>query len=172
MAFQTLSNEGINLTTTYTISTSSPELPGPPFKLGMRCFGTDGGEWLFVKVATSKTCVAGDFVVVTSHSAWTIDQLTSTTGKGALGSRVGVAMATATAGVYLWIQVSGYVATANCATSSLAFVALHTTATVGRIDDTAGGGTSATVAGVVQLATSAANVAACILNNCAVGVDD
>ena len=101
-----------------TVSTSTPEYPGAPITVGQRIIADAGAEWVYVQVATSKSCTVGDFVVVTNHSTWQIDQLSNTTGKNFLGSMVGVAGATATAGQYLWIQVRGYVASVHCATSS------------------------------------------------------
>src|SRR3954471_7893472 len=107
MAFATIGFEGASLSTALTVSTSTPEYPGAPVTVGQVVVGTDGSQYLYVQVATSKSCTLGDFVVVTNHATWQIDQLTSTTGKGKLGSRVGVAMATATAAQYLWIQFVG-----------------------------------------------------------------
>lgn len=168
--------EGAAVNTAYTVNTASnPDVTGPPFTPGTTAIGTDASEWLFVKLAASQTIAAGDYVYVSSHSAWEVTLLANAA-KALLGAFVGVAGAAATSGTtsyqYIWIQRAGYNASTNCATGSLANTALHTTATIGRIDDTAAGGTSATVAGVVQLATAASNAAAVILNYPTIGVAD
>lgn len=155
-----------------TVSTSTPEYPGAPITVGQRIIADAGAEWVYVQVASSKSCTAGDFVVVTNHSTWQIDHLSNTTGKNFLGSMVGVAGATATAGQYLWIQVRGYVASVNCATSSTAFTTLHTSSTAGRSTTTGSAGNSAIINGAVILATAASNTAAANLSGATVGAND
>lgn len=155
-----------------TVSTSTPEYPGAPITVGQRIIADAGAEWVYVQVASSKSCTAGDFVVVTNHSTWQIDQLSNTTGKNFLGSMVGVAGATATAGQYLWIQVRGYAASVNCATSSTAFTTLHTSSTAGRSTTTGSAGNSAIINGAVILATAASNTAAANLFGATVGAND
>ncbi len=171
-----ISLEGINLATAYTVNTAStPDIPGPPFAVGTPARGTDGSDWVFVKLAASQTIAAGDFVYVSTASTFVVTSL-SNTAKALRGAWVGVAGAAATSGTtsyeYIWIQRSGYRSSANCLTGSLANTVLHTTATAGRLDDTAGGGTTATVDGVVQLATAASNTAAVLLNYPVIGVAD
>ena len=155
-----------------TVSTSTPEYPGAPITVGQRIIADAGAEWVYVQVASSKSCTAGDFVVVTNHSTWKIDQLPNTTGKNFLGSMVGVAGATATAGQYLWIQIRGYAASVNCATSSTAFTTLHTSSTAGRSTTTGSAGNSAIINGAVILATAASNTAAANLFGATVGAND
>jgi len=171
-----ISLEGINLTTAYTVNTAStPEIPGPPFAVGTTVRATDGSDWVFVKLAASQTIAAGDFVYVSTPSTFVVTSLANAA-KALLGALVGVAGAAATSGTtsyeYIWIQRSGYRSSANCLTGSLANTELHTTATAGRVDDTAAAGTSATVAGVVQIATAASNTAAVMLNYPTIGVAD
>src|SRR4051812_35903688 len=124
MAYSTLGFEGAALSQAITVSATTPEYPGAPVTLGQRVIGDAGGEFVYVQVAATKSCTVGDFVVVTNHATWTIDQLVNSTAKGKLGSRVGVAMATATAGQFLWVQFAGYNAAANITTGVLANVAL------------------------------------------------
>jgi hypothetical protein len=161
-----------NPTVALTVSTTTPEYPGAPMTVGTGVETNLGGRWLYVQVAASKSCTAGDFVVVVDHSAFTIDQLSNTTGKNFLGSIVGIAGATATAGQYLWIQTRGYNASVNCATSSTAFTALHTSSTAGRSTTTGSAGNSAIITNAVILATAASNTAACYLNDATVGAND
>lgn len=170
--------EGASFTTGYTVNTTStPEFPGPILRPGTVATGTEGSEWLFVKLAASQTIVAGDFLYVDStDNTFTVKSL-SNTAKALLGSLVGVAGATLSSSTtsyeYMWIQRAGYNASANCLSGSLANTALHTTATAGRIDDSAAGGTSAGVSGVVQLGTaSASNLAAVMLNYPTIGAAD
>jgi hypothetical protein len=171
-----ISLEGINLTTAYTVNTAAtPDIPGPPFTPGTAVRGTDGSEWVFVKLAASQTVAAGDFVYVSTPATFVVTLL-SNTAKALLGAIVGVAGASVTSGgtsyEYMWMQVKGYRASANCLTGSVANIALHTTGTAGRVDDTAVGGTSATINGVVQTATAAGNVAPVMLNSPTIGVAD
>lgn len=174
MAFSTIGFEGANLGVALTVSTSTPEYPGVPVTLGQKVIGTDGSEYLFVQIASGKASTVGDFMIVTNHATgvWTVDQLTSTTGKTKLGSRLGIAMATGTTLQYIWIQTSGYNAAANITTGVVANVALHSSATAGRIGSASVGGTSIAVSGVVALATSASNTAAVFMTGASVGADD
>ena len=178
MAFVTSSMEGANFGVAYTFNeTTTPEVPGPNPAPGTIVFGTDGSAWMFVKLAASQTIAAGDFVYVSStDGSWNVTLL-SNSAKALLGYQVGVAGAAATSSttsyLYIWMQIKGYNASTNCLSASVANAALHTTATSGRIDDTAGGGTSAAVAGVVQTGTaSASNVAAVMLNFPTIGAAD
>lgn len=164
-----LGMEGIDFSKGYTVNTAStPEVTGPPFKVGTVASGDDGSSWLFVKLAASQTVVTGDYLYVSSVDASFVATLLSNTAKALLGALVGVAGATITSSTtsyeYLWIQRAGYRAASNVLTASAANIALHTTATAGRLDDTAVGGTSAKVDGVIQTATAAANLANVMLN--------
>lgn len=168
--------EGASTSTAYTVNTASnPDVTGPPFTPGTTAIGTDASEWLFVKLAASQTIAAGDYVYVSTPASFVVTSL-SNTAKALLGAFVGVAGAAATSGTtsyeYIWIQRAGYNASTNCLTGSVANTALHTTATAGRIDDTGVGGTSATVAGVVQTATAASNASAVMLNFPTIGAAD
>jgi hypothetical protein len=163
---------GIDFTKAYTLSTSTPEYPGRGFTPGTHVQGSDGSTWVFVVLEAATTCTANDFLIVTTNSTWEVKPITSTLAKGKLGQRLGVAGATGTAGQYLWMQTSGYNASANVATSAAAFTALHSTATAGRVSTTAVGGTSAAVSGGVINATAAANVGVLIATGLSVGADD
>lgn len=168
--------EGANPSVAYTINvTTNPEVPGPPFAVGTIGIGENGEQWLFCKLAASQTIAAGNAVYVSDHANFVITSLANAA-KALRGAFVGIAGAAATSGAtsyeYIWIQRAGYLASANCLTGSLANTVLHTTATTGRLDDTAVGGTSATVDGIVQLATAASNVAPVILNFPVIGVAD
>lgn len=164
--------EGQNFYVAQSVSTSTPEYPGPNFTPGIHVSASDGAEWILCQVAAGKTVVANDVVVVTNHATWQIDQLTNTTGRGFLGSRVGVAGASATAAQYVWVQFTGYAPVVNIVTGSTAYTVMHSSATVGRGTTTASGGVSVIVTGLVALATAAANVAACHLNSAVIGAND
>lgn len=170
--FNTIGNPGIDFGTAFTVSSSTPDYPGAPIKLGTPMLGTDGSSWVLCKLEAASTCTAGDAVIVTTNSTWEIKAITNTLGKGKLGQMVGIAGATGTAGQYVWVQVRGYNSTINCATSSTAFTVLHSGATAGRLTTTASAGTGVAVNGIVILATAASNVAAAFLANPVVGADD
>lgn len=169
--------EGAAITTALTVNpASTPEYPHPPFTPGTRLHGTEGGDFIFVKLAASQTIAAGDLVYVSSLDNTFVVTSLANAAKALKGSFVGVAMAAATSGTtsfqYIWMQVGGYCAVANVATSSSAFTDLHTTSTAGRLSSTGAGGTSATVTGIASTATAAANAAAVLLNNPTIGAAD
>ena len=160
---------GINFTDQYTVSTSTPEYPGSPLQVGTRVNAGNGGEWMFVVAGGSIT--ANDIIVVSTMSTFTVQSLTNTLGKGFLGKIVGKAGATATSGQYLWMQVAGYAAAVNAATSSAANTVLSSTTTAGRLG-AASAGNSVKVTGLTLVATAASNTAAAVLNFPALGTDD
>ena len=169
--------EGAAITTALTVNpASTPEYPNPPFTPGTRLHGTEGGDFIFVKLAASQTIAAGDWVYVSSTDNSFVVTSLANAAKALKGMVCGVAMAAATSGttsyLYIWIQVGGYNASSNVATSSAANADLHTSATGGRLSGTGVGGTSATVTGVVGLATAASNTAATMLNNPTIGAAD
>lgn len=165
--------EGVNLTTVYlAVSATTPEIPGTPMAVGTRVQTDLGGEAVLCQVAAGKACVAGDFVVVTNHATWQIDQLTNTTGRSFYGSRVGVVWGTGAATNLVWVQFSGYVASSNIVTASTAFTVLHSSATVGRATSTASGGVSVIINGAAAMAVAASNTAAVHLANATIGAND
>lgn len=161
--------EGVDFTTAYTVSTSTPEYPGAPLQVGTRVNAGNGGMWIFAIAGGSIT--ANDIVVFSTMSSFTVQSLTNALGKGFLGKIVGKAGATATSGQYLWVQVAGYAAAVNAATSSAANTVLSSTTTAGRIGG-ASAGNSVKVTGLTLVATAASNTAAAVLNFPALGTDD
>ena len=151
------------------IATTTPEYPARLIAPGTKVPGTSGDEWIYVIAAGSIT--AGDVVLVTTNSTWTVSAMTSALAKGKLGQMVGIAGGTATVGQYLWMQVGGYTAAVNATTGQAAFTVLSSSTTAGRLG-AASAGVSAKVTGLVLLATAASNTAAAILTNPAVGTDD
>ena len=69
------------------------------------------------------------------------------------------------------MQVAGYAAAVNAATSSAANTVLSSTTTAGRIGGSSAGN-SAKVTGLTLVATAASNTAAAVLNFPAIGTDD
>lgn len=164
--------EGVDFTgvyTPYTTSSGTPEYPGLPFQVGTRVNGGNAGQWIFVTAATSIT--ANDIVVISTMSSFATSALSNTTAKGFLGKLVGKAGGTATSGQGFWVQVAGYAAAVNAATSSAANTVLSSTSTAGRIGG-ASAGNSAKVTGLTLVATAASNTAAAVLNFPAIGADD
>jgi hypothetical protein len=174
MASSAIGVNGVNVNqswTPYTSTAGVPEVPGPLVEPGTRITNGlgQGDEWICVQAGGSIT--ANDVVIVTTNSTWIVQAATNTLAKGKLGQRLGVAGATVTSGQQFWMQVSGYAAAVNAATSSAAFTVLSSTSTAGRIGG-ASAGNSAKVTGLVILATAASNTAAAILSGPAVGTDD
>lgn len=170
--YNTIPSSGIDFGTAFTVSSSTPDYPGSPIKLGTPMMGTDGSRWVLCKLEAASTCTAGDALIVTTNSTWEVKALTDTLGVSKLGQLVGIAGATGTAGQYVWMQVSGYNGTVNAVTGSAAFTALHSSATGGRLTSTAAASVSVGINGMVILATAAANVAAAVLSNPVVGAND
>lgn len=176
MAALPIGLEGVSFTTAYSVPTTTPEYPGPNFLPGTVVRGTDGSEWMFVKLAASQTIAAGDFVYVSStDNSFNVTSLANAA-KALKGALVGVAGAASTSGTtstnYIWIQMRGYNASAAVATGSSQNADLHTSATAGRLTSTGAGGTSATVAGVVSIAAPASNAGAVMLNWPTIGAAD
>jgi len=161
--------EGADFTTAYTVSSTVPEYPGAPLQVGTRVNAGNGGQWIFALAGGSIT--ANDIVVFTTMSTFTVQSATNTLSKGFLGKLAGKAGATATSGQYLWVQVAGYAAAVNAATSSAANTVLSSTTTAGRIG-AASAGNSAKITGLTLVATAASNTAAAVLNFPAIGTDD
>jgi len=145
--------EGVSFTTAYTVSTSTPEIPGAPLGVGTRVNGNNGDVWVFCIAGGSIT--ANDVVIVTTNSSWTVQSMTNTLASSKLGQWVGKAGATATSGQYLWVQIAGYADAVNATTGMTAFTAARSTSTAGRIDDTISGGTTVAISGIYILATAA-----------------
>ena len=172
----TLPQAGINFLVAYTAattasSTSGLDQPSPPWLPGTIEFGSNGSQWLFCKAGG--TIAAGDFVVTTTQATFVVSALTSTNGRANFGSMVGCAGADATVDQFLWVCTRGYLplasleggASPNVLTGSVANVALHTTATAGRIDDSGSANTTATISPVIGTDTAASNTSPVYLQN-------
>ncbi len=146
---------------TYAAVDVNIEAPRPPFAVGTMGLGSDGTEWVFC--IAGGTIVAKD-VVLFVPATYTVNAITSTLGRAAVGNWVGVAGAAATVGQFIWVCRSGYLTGVNMATSAAAFTLAHDSATAGRITTTAGAGTTAAIVGIVAQATAAANVANVMIN--------
>ena len=175
MAYTTLSQAGIDFSKTYAVATavtatSGLDVPSPPWAVGTMELGSLGSEWVFC--IAGGTIAAGDFVVLTTPSSFTVAAVTNTNGLAGFGSWVGVAGGAVTVGQFLWVQRSGYASSANVATSATAFAALHTTTTAGRLNSSGTANTTATVSGVVGTAAAASNTAPVIMSRSIIGVLD
>jgi len=173
MASYAQSLEGGAFATAYgagTGSTGTPapmlDVPGPPHLPGAVALGTDGGLWVFCKLAASQTIAAGDYVYVSSVN-FEVTSLANAA-KALLGALVGVAGAAATSSTtsyqYIWVQRAGYNASTNVTTAATANTVMHTSASGGRIGTASTGGTTAAVSGVVAISAAASNVAPVWLN--------
>lgn len=178
MSFSISNMLGPWTTDTFTLSlTTTPEFPNPPFAVGTTTQGSQGGEWLFCRLAPSQTIAAGDFVYVSSTDAGFLITSFSNTARGTtFGAIVGVAGAAATSTAssanFIWIMRKGVYVNANVVTGATGFTQLRSSATNGRLTATATASTTVQVNGVVALATAAANVANVMLNYPAIGAND
>lgn len=145
LGFSTIGLDGVNLTLTYTVNTTSaigsgytPETPGAPFALGQVARAVDGSEYVFVKHAQATTVGQVGFM----DTSWNFTTITSTNAAGLDGAYVGVASqlaASAASGDYGWVQVKGGCPALNVAASTLANAELFTSSTAGRLTSTSGG---------------------------------
>ena len=158
--FMTGSLEGVNVTSVYSVNTTTnPEIPGPPFLVGTIGKTTNNGEYVFCSNTTTAALVAGDVVQISSGFAAT--ELTTTNAK--MGQWVGVVPAavsqsTSTTTYYFWAQRSG-LSSARVAASVAVNVPLYSSAVAGVLT-----GTGATalkrVVGIATYATGGATAAA------------
>lgn len=149
--FSTLNTEGVDLSTAFTLSTSTPEYPAAPFLIGTEMLGTLNGRWVYCTAAGAVTL--GDVCVI--NKSFSSIELTSATAATYFGMPLGVSMATVTTGQYSWYQTNGVSQTINVVAAIAPNVQLYTTATAGRLGAIATG-VSSTVVGIVTTTTSAA----------------
>ena len=160
---------------------ANPEFPGEGIPLpGTVALGTDGTEWVFVRLAASQAVVAGDWLYVSSVDdvSWVATRLTQALGRGRLGNAIGVAGCTITSGATstvtnftgIWMCRKGRIA-ANIATGVTGFTGLFTTATAGQLNSTTSAGNNSAITGVVSVATAASNLAMCELLAPAIGAN-
>lgn len=147
--YSTLNAEGVDLSTAFTLSTSTPEYPAAPFILGTQMLGTLDGAWVYCTAAGAVTL--GDVCVI--NKSFSSIELTSATAATYFGMPLGVSMATVTTGQYSWYQTNGISQSINVAASIAPNVQLYTTATGGRLGAIATG-VSSTVIGIVTTTTS------------------
>jgi len=150
--FSTLNTEGVDLSTAFTLSTSTPEYPNPPFVIGTEVIGSNDGRWCYATAAAAIT--AGDVCVITK--AFQAIGVTSAVAATSFGLRLAVSQATVTTGQYSWYQYSGTDTSPgiNVTASIAQNVQLYTTATAGRLGAIATG-SSVTAVGIVTTTTSA-----------------
>jgi len=100
--FSILSLEGVDFTAVYSVASTTPELPGPPFAVGTHAIGTDSSEYLFVKASTA----------IAQWQAVSIDVLESavvplTGSLVAAETQVGFAQVAIPAAQYGWVALRG-----------------------------------------------------------------
>lgn len=150
--FSTANTEGIDVLQTYTINTSTPEYPGPPFELGQNVAGNDGSSWIFLRASTT----------ISQYDAVGIDPATfygnplSST-MAAAGYAIAWPQVAVNASDYFWAALQGRGGgyfSIRVASSCAAGVALYTTTTAGVLDDSATA-TQVLIEGVVIVTTQA-----------------
>lgn len=152
-----LSGIDINSATSYTLATATnftPEYPqGGNLSLGTTVLGTVDGQWVYCTAATASFA---KYDVVGIGPTFTATQLTTAV---PFGTPVGIVMATATTGQYIWVMTNGVAPAVNVVTGIAANVQLYTTATAGRLGGVGGAtGVGFAVNGIV-LATSSTGAA-------------
>jgi len=133
--YSTSNAAGINLSATYTPTTTgyAQDVTGlaPPVPVGTIVDATDGSKWVMCLVGTGGITGLG-FVVVVDEDFGCVMMSNSV---GALGDAVGVAVATAAVGDYVWVQRFGTCDALQVLASANPNVPLASTVTAGALDD-------------------------------------
>jgi len=144
---------GVNLSSVFTPSTSNYPYTGgtlPNFPVGQLVKALNGSVWIRVLVGTGGVTGAG--YVCTYNSAFTAVMMSNSV--GALGDKVGVPVAAASVGDYIWLQVYGTCDAIRVATLCAANAVLASTSSAGALDDATGTGTK-NISGIVITTTNA-----------------
>lgn len=166
--YSTLNTEGVDLSTAFTLSTSTPEYPAAPFLLGTEMLGTQNGRWVYCTAAGINAI--GDVCIISP--AFQTSGINTTNDATAFGLPLGVSMAATTTGQYSWYMTNGTTPTVNVLASTAPNVQLYTSATSGRLTSALSTGASSTIVGIVTTTTSAATAGVYpgVLNSPYVGV--
>lgn len=164
VSYSTTAQEGIDVNQVFTLDTSTPEYPAPPFPVGELAWGTDGTEWVYC--TASVTLAPGTVAVVSAvPGSWSVaaiggatiaaasapvGQFVGVTG-GATGSVVIPAPTGTQVAQYFWLQRAGNARNVKTAASTTKNAQLYSSATVsGIVSSTAGGvGTTYQINGLV-----------------------
>ena len=149
--FGIANREGTDLTTSgvFTLSTSTPEYPAPPFTIGTICPTSNEGEAVYATASTAVTQY--DACQITYlYSATPITSTIAATQRGAV---VGFALQTMTTGQYGWFQIGG-VATIGTVATATANGLLYTSATAGKLTSVLATGSTVQIVGVSMMVTS------------------
>lgn len=149
--FGNTNREGTDLTTSgvFTLSTSTPEYPGPPFSLGTTCPTSNEGIAVYCTASTAVTQY--DACQITYLYAAT--PITSTIAATQRGAVIGVAAQTMTTGQFGWFFIDGVVTVGTVATAT-ANGLLYTSATAGKLTSVLATGSTVLVTDMSMMATS------------------
>ena len=151
MTFNTSNSLGVNLGGIYAaVSTSTPEIPALPFKIGTHVLGNDGSEWIFATAGG----VINQYEVVMIDSAFAALSIVGGSGAEANQKIVGFYQnSTALAATdSAWFMIRGK-PTINVLGSCAKDVQLYTTNTSGALDDATTTGSQFPVFGVTLTTT-------------------
>lgn len=150
--FPTQNIEGVDLTATYTVSTSTPEYPALPFTVGTRVIASVGSEWIFATAIGTINQYDVCWIDNTFAAVRQISGSVSTTGAtGNVGTPGFFGFwqnAQITSGTSGWFMISGK-PTINVAGSTSANVNLWTSDTSGLLTSSANTASQAIALGVV-----------------------
>ncbi len=149
--YSTLNMEGVDLSTAFTLSTSTPEYPAQPFIQGATVLGTLDGKWVYATAAAVQA--TGDVCILTK--TFQAIGLLSSNAAAHYGEPLGVAMTATTTGQFAWYQTNGASPGISVLASTAPNVILYTTATAGRLGSALTTGASSTIQGIVTTTTSA-----------------
>lgn len=155
---------GVDLLAAYdAISTSTPEVPAHPQVYGSRVHSTDGGEWVFGKLAAGATVNYGECVTIGRTYD---DVIPSVRGSGSAirGRRPGWYQGTTqlTAGMAAWFLISGAPQMKVAGQAALPFVNLYTTDTSGVLSTVTATGSQFAIRGAVITVTQSGSTASVV----------
>ncbi len=122
--FSISATEGVDFTQTYTVSSSTPELPGPPFSVGQHVLGTNGTEYMFVKASTAIAQWQAVSIDTTEAAAVPL-----TIALANAGAEIGWAQVAIAAAAYGWVAIRGQQIGVLAKRASLAGVKLYVSST-------------------------------------------
>ncbi len=122
--FSIIGLEGVDLTQSYAISSSTPEFPNAPFAVGTHAIGSNGSEYMFVKASTAIARWQAVSIDTTEAAAVPL-----TIALANSGSEIGFAQVAIAALSYGWVALRGQQIGVLAKKASLAAVKLYVSST-------------------------------------------
>lgn len=151
--FNIIGKEGIDVSQTYTITSTTPEYPAAPFLTGEHTLGSNDTEWVFVQASAAIT----QYAAVSIDAFFNVVPLTTTLANNLYA--VGFAQTAIASGAYGWVAIRGQ----NLSFLSKGLVAklaaLYTSSSAGILTNTTTSGAKITGAIVTTSLASTSTIA-------------